>query len=383
MNQSRRFFFGGLLVFSFLFFLSDSALSQGFIKRYINSILTDTSDISKPQFLMYPTLAYAPETSWEIGFSTLYVYYANRDTTNRLSEINGFTFFTLENQYGLWLDHALYSPGNSWFFLGRVRLQSFPLLYYGIGPDSQADYLARVDANQVWIKERVLRQIRKNLFFGVEMDFQRLSQVEFVPAVENVPLNLPSGYEGSTNLGMGLGLVYDDRHNVLNVRNGLFSELALFQYNPFWNSQFNFTTVISDTRLYRPLTPNTVLATQLLGQFNMGTVPFNQLSLMGGESMMRGYYTGRYRDKNQLAAQVELRFLPFKLGFTNRLGGAVFAGAAQVFPEFRQFNSSSFVWSAGTGIRFLLFPKKDIYTRLDFAITQEGNGFYFFIGEAF
>ncbi|WP_158860331.1 BamA/TamA family outer membrane protein [Lunatibacter salilacus] len=383
MNQGRRFFIGGLLVFAFLLSLSNPVLSQGFFKRYINSVLNDTSDISRPQFLMYPTLAYAPETSWEIGFSTLYVYYANRDTTNRLSEINGFTFFTLENQYGLWLDHALYSPGNSWFFLGRVRLQSFPLLYYGIGPDSPADYLARVDANQVWIKERVLRQIRKNLFFGVEMDLQRLSQVEFVPAVEDVPLNLPSGYEGSTNLGMGLGLVYDDRHNVLNVRNGLFSELAFFQYNPFWNSEFNFTTVISDTRLYRPLTPNTVIATQLLGQFNMGTVPFNQLSLMGGESMMRGYYTGRYRDKNQLAAQVELRFLPFKLGFTDRLGGAVFAGAAQVFPEFSQFNSSSFVWSAGTGIRFLLFPKKDIYTRLDFAITQEGNGFYFFIGEAF
>jgi hypothetical protein len=383
MDQGRIFFFGRIIIFSILFFVSEAALSQGVIRKYFNSILNDTSDISRPQFLMYPTLAYAPETSWEIGFSTLYVYYANRDTTNRLSEINGFTFFTLENQYGLWLDHALYSPGNSWFFLGRVRLQSFPLLYYGIGPDSQKDYLARVDANQVWIKERVLRQIRKNLFFGIEMDLQRLSQVDFVPASEDVQFILPAGNEGSTNLGVGLGLVYDDRHNVLNVRKGLFSELAVFQYNPFWNSEFNFMTVISDTRLYRPLTPNTVFATQLLGQFNMGRVPFNQLALMGGESMMRGYYTGRYRDKNQLAAQVELRFLPFKLGFTDRIGGAVFAGAGQVFPEFRKFNSSSFVWSAGTGVRFLLFPKKDIYTRLDFAITQEGNGFYFFIGEAF
>src|SRR5690554_6880154 len=120
MNQGKIFFIRGLFFFAFLFFLSESAFTQGFFKRYINSVLYDTSDIARPQFLMYPTLAYSPETSWEIGFSTLYVYYANRDTTNRLSEINGFTFLTVENQYGLWLDHALYSPGNKWFFLGRV-----------------------------------------------------------------------------------------------------------------------------------------------------------------------------------------------------------------------------------------------------------------------
>jgi hypothetical protein len=383
MNQVGMLSLRIIILFIMLTLPPEKSYSQGFVKRYIHSILNDTSDISKPQFLMYPTLAYAPETSWEIGFSTLYVYYANRDSTNRLSEINGFTFFTLENQYGLWMDHALYSPGNEWFFLGRTRIQSFPLLYFGIGADTSKDYLARVDANQIWIKERVLRQVRKNLFFGIELDLQRLSKVEFLPSGENISLLLPAGNEGSTNLGFGLGLVYDDRHNVLNVRDGMFSEMAVFRYNPFWSSEFNFATVVSDTRLYRSLTPNTVFATQLLGQFNSGTVPFNQLSLMGGESMMRGYYTGRYRDKNQLATQVEIRFLPFNLGFTDRLGGAVFGGAAQVFPDFSQLNKQSFVWSAGSGIRFLLFPKKDIYTRLDFALTREGNGFYFFIGEAF
>jgi len=41
------------------------------------------------------------------------------------------------------------------------------------------------------------------------------------------------------------------------------------------------------------------------------------------------------------------------------------------------------VWSAGAGIRFLLFPKKDIFTRLDLAFTREGTGVYIFIGEAF
>lgn len=373
----------GWIIFLVLLCSSRLLSAQGFVKRYINGILNDTSDISRPQFLMYPTLAYAPETSWEVGFSTLYVYYAEKDTTNRLSEINGFTFFTLENQYGIWLDHALYTPGNKWFFLGRIRYQSFPLLYFGIGPDAPMEYVARVDANQLWLKERALRQVRKNLFFGLEVDYQRLSKVAFVPAQPAEQLALPLGSEGSANLGLGVGLVYDDRHNVLNVRKGTFSEVAVFNYNPFSSDAFNFSNLLADTRIYRPISPSTVIAYQLFGQFMWGEVPFNQLSLMGGESLMRGYYTGRFRDKNQLASQVELRFLPLDLGFTKRIGAAVFGGTSQVFPTWDNLSMDKWVWSGGAGLRFLLFPKKDIYTRLDWAFTKEGSGVYFFIGEAF
>ncbi len=375
-----------LKVFILALFLvcGHSSYSQNFVKRYLNNIINDTSDISKPQFLIYPTVAYAPETSWEFGLSSLLVFYAKQDTSNRLSEVNGFTFFTLENQYGLWFDHAIYSDEDNWFFLGRIRFQSFPLFYHGIGNQTPEDYIARVDANQIFIKERVLRKLKKDLFVGLEMDFQRLSSVDFIPAEgSNGIQDLPLGSQGSTNLGFGLGLVHDNRHNVLNVRKGFFSELALLHYNQAWGSTYDFTTVISDTRIYRPVGANNVFAAQILGQFNSGEVPFNQLALMGGESIMRGYYYGRYRDQNQLAAQFEYRFLPIPFNFTDRIGAVVFAGAGKVFPELRSFDLSDIVVSGGAGIRFLLFPKKDIYTRFDVALTQEGPGFYLFIGEAF
>ncbi|MFT4779413.1 MAG: outer membrane protein assembly factor BamA, partial [Flavobacteriales bacterium] len=299
------FLIGGLLV------LTKSINAQGFVKRYWNNLVNDTSDVAQPQLFVYPTLAYAPETSWEIGFSSLNVYFAKQDTTNRLSEISGFTFFTLENQYGLWFDHAIYSDQDRWFFLGRLRFQSFPLFYHGLGAISPEDYTARVEANQIVIKERVLRKIQHNLFLGAELDYQRLSAVDFM-LVEpnNEAFELPLGNAGSNNLGLGLGLVQDNRHNVLNVRHGFFSELAFLHYNPAWGSTFKFTSVLSDTRVYKPMGKNNVLAAQLLGQFNVDDVPFNQLALMGGESLMRGYYYGRYRDNNQLAAQVEYRFLP-------------------------------------------------------------------------
>jgi hypothetical protein len=75
--------------------------------------------------------------------------------------------------------------------------------------------------------------------------------------------------------------------------------------------------------------------------------------------------------------------LPLPFSFTKRWGATVFGGAGTVFNRFNTLTSSNFVWSAGTGVRFLLFPKKDIYTRADIAFTKEGNGVYIFIGEAF
>jgi outer membrane protein assembly factor BamA len=345
-------------------------------------LINDTSDIRNPQFLIYPTVAYAPETSWEFGLSSVFVFYANRDTTNRLSEVNAFTFVTLEKQYGLWFDHALYSQNNNWFSLGRLRFQSFPMLYFGIGPNSPDEHLAQVNANLVQIKERVLRKVRKSLYTGLEIDYQQLSSVEFIPHRNELD-EYPHGSKGSSNLGIGAGILYDNRHNILNVRKGLFSELAFINYHHAWGSDLSFTTVISDTRIYRPINTRDVLALQLLGQFNIGKAPFNQLALLGGESIMRGYYLGRYRDNNQLAAQVEYRLLPLPWSFTKRWGAAFFAGTGTVFNDVDLLSAKEFVWSAGGGLRFLLFPKKDIYTRLDVAFTREGTGIYLFIGEAF
>jgi hypothetical protein len=357
---------------------------HSWFRRYINSIINDTTAEEKAQFLWYPTLAYAPETKWEFGFSTLFVYYAKGDVRNRLSEINGFSFYTLENQYGFWFDHAFYSHEDKYFFLGKIRIQSFPLLYHGIGHNTPKEYIARVDANQIMIRERVLRKVAKNLFIGLEADFNRISNVSFIPSGRNSEIERPVGADGSTNLGFGSGIVYDDRHNVLNVRHGTFAEVAFLRYTPIILSKYDFTTFMSDFRLFRPIYgKNVILATQLFSQFNIGVVPFNQLSLLGGESLMRGYYMGRFRDRKQVASQVEIRFLPINLGFTDRLGAAIFCGVGNVFDDFKHFNTHQTIWSGGAGLRFLIFPKKDIYTRLDVAFTKEKPGLYFFVGEAF
>ena len=116
-----KFGIANIVLFCFLLCVSsfkaqNTDEEQGVLKRYFNQILNDTNDLSAPKFMTYPTLAYSPETRWEIGLSSLYIYSAKRDLENRLSEVKAFTFYTLEKQYGIWLDHMLYTDKNEWFF---------------------------------------------------------------------------------------------------------------------------------------------------------------------------------------------------------------------------------------------------------------------------
>lgn len=355
--------------------------SYTLLGRYVAKFTNDTTDPGKPRFLLYPTATYAPETSLELGISSLFLYNARGDyKNNRLSEINAFTFFTVRGQYGINIDNALYSHRDRWLFIGRARLQRFPLLYYGIGPDAKIEDPATVDAFSIQIRQRVLKGIAKNLFVGPQIDYQTLSRVNFRQS-ENNPVTMPIGATGSTNLGLGAGIIYDSRENTLNPRQGFFGELAYLDYNPAWGSTFRFQSSNVDLRYYRPIGKTQVLAWQGFGQFMSGTVPFNQLALLGNETIMRGYYPGRFRDRAYVATQLEYRFLPFP--FSKRLGAAAFVAVGTVAPTLSQLDFSKLLPAGGAGVRYFLFPKKDIFLRFDVGFTREGTGFYVFTGESF
>ena len=381
--QTFKLYITFVLIFSFISFSSFSQeKKQNFFIRYINKFTKDSTEKSKPQFLIYPTVAYAPETKWEFGISTVFVGYAKGDTNNRLSEINAFAFVTTESQYGAYIEHALHSDKNTWFFLGKLKTQSFPLSYYGIGHNTSKEKLATVEAFSFNWKERVLRKVWKDFFIGIELDFQGLDRVNFKPYTSDLSLLQPTGYKGSNNLGVGFGLLYDNRHNVLNVRNGLFAETALLNYQKSLGSITNFSSLFTDFRYFHPIRKRNVLAIQSVGQFTFGDAPFNQYALLGGEMMMRGYYLGRFRDRNYISFQTEYRMLP--LSFAKKFGCAVFASTGMIYDQFSSITSKHIKYAGGAGIHYLLFPRKDVWTRLDFAVNNEGGtGFYFFMGCAF
>ena len=353
-----------------------------FIVNKKEHLLHEFEDSSgKSNYIIYPTLAYTPETKTEIGLVNLYLFYANKNNKNRLSEINTFSFYTAEKQYGVLLDHAIYGDGDKWFFLGRGKFQYFPMKYYGIGMNTPKEGYDVVNNTNIQLRERVLRKINGNFFVGAEFDFQKMYNVEFLGA-NKVDYDYPTGYKGSSNIGFGMGLVFDNRKNVMNVRKGLFAELAFLNYSKSLGSTNTFVSTQFDFRYFREgFNPKDVFAVQGSALFNNGDVPFNQMAMIGGESMMRGYYLGRFRDKHFLTSQAEYRFLPF--GFSKRLGAAAFISTATVAPTAKSLFSSTFKMAGGVGARYLIFKSKDIFVRFDLGFTREGNGYYFYIGEAF
>ncbi|CAG5072229.1 hypothetical protein DYBT9623_04084 [Dyadobacter sp. CECT 9623] len=357
------------------------ANAQGdWFKRFVKKTVSDTTAPGESSFRIYPTLGYSPETSFEFGLSSLLIFQAKKDTLNRLSEVQAFTFLTLEAQYGIWLDNAIYGDKDKWFFLGRTRFQRFPLLYYGIGPQTPDKDPALIDANYLLLRQRVLRKIVPNLFVGPEIDYQQLYNTGFEQPDDHF-YDKPLGSDGARNIGFGAALVYDNRHNVLNVRKGFFGEVSFLKYSPALGSNQNFRSINVDIRGSHPTSIRNVFAWQVYSSFSAGNVPFNQLALMGGEMIMRGYYYGRYRDKGMIATQIEHRWLPF--GFSKRFGAVAFAGTAVVGPKLSELNLKYIRPSGGVGLRYLLFPRKDIFLRLDVGFTKDGPGFYLFTGEAF
>jgi outer membrane protein assembly factor BamA len=363
--------------------LSGSAYSQEVIKEQLEKIsdkyFDDTS--SQPSYLIYPSIAYTPETNFQLGITNLYLFYVRNNKRNRLSDISVFTFYTLEKQYGVWFEHAIYTDKDKWFLLGKGKYQYFPLRYYGIGNQTNEDQYAVVNSMNMQVRERVLRKITGHFFAGFELDHQNLYKASYDDGHMIQPWQRPLGLLGSVNTGIGTGVVYDNRKNVLNPRKGKFAEVAYLGYG-LLGSDFAFHSIQFDARYFmKGFHKKQIWAFQTMGAMNFGNVPFNMLALMGGENMMRGYYLGRYRDKTLLAAQAEYRFLPFP--FSKRFGGALFTSIGAVAPTYADMPVRHFRPAAGFGARYLIFRAKDIFVRLDIAFTAEGSGYYFFIGEAF
>jgi len=95
---------------------------------------------------------------------------------------------------------------------------------------------------------------------------------------------------------------------------------------------------------------------------------------------MRGYYDGRYRDKDQVVLQAEYRMPVYR-----RLGAVVFGGIGNVSNNCDYIALEGLKYSYGGGLRIALTRSEKLNLRLDYGISRgaRSKGFYFQLGEAF
>ena len=155
-------------------------------------------------------------------------------------------------------------------------------------------------------------------------------------------------------------------------------------------SQFEYVSQSLDVRKYVTVSRTGVMAFQFLGNFNQGNVPVRSMANIGSGTIMRGYYDGRYTDKNLMAVQAELR-----QHLIHRVGMVVFAGVGRVANHFSEFfksqsqtssNKLSFSGlkpSLGAGLRFAVDKGEKLNVRLDVGFGRRSNGVYLNLSEAF
>ena len=179
-------------------------------------------------------------------------------------------------------------------------------------------------------------------------------------------------------MGAGLSVSYDSRKNISYPQSATFGQLSWRLYDKALGGDFILNTTTLDLRRYFHLGAKRVLAFRGLANFGAGNVPFQIMPALGGDTLMRGYFRGRFRERKLLAIQGEYRGYIWR-----RFGGAIFGGLGQVAQETSQLGLDRFHYNYGIGLRFLLIKQEGLNLRADFGFGSDQSAFYLGFGEAF
>ncbi|GAB2956284.1 BamA/TamA family outer membrane protein [Hymenobacter coalescens] len=336
-----------------------------------------------------PIVFSQPETGIAYGAAVLPVWRFGADTATRSSNARLLGYYTQRKQSSLSLTYTVFSPGEKFILGGEAFYFNFPYYYYGVGNDTRKAEKSDISYKVVIVTQRVLRKVRPHTFAGLGF---RLTDLHHIRLDDDSTddrrrpnlLLLRDPRERQTTITSGLGptLLYDSRDNVLSTYRGSYLETSALFMGRYLGSDYGFSRFLVDARHFRPLrrgSTRTIVAGQLLGQFHAGRVPFRELANLGGERMMRGIYEGRFRDRQALSAQLELRQQLFW-----RLGGVVFGAAGQVQDRLRQFRPAQFNVAGGAGLRIAVNRADRLAIRIDYAVgSGQSSGLYFAFNEAF
>jgi hypothetical protein len=327
------------------------------------------------QFIPLPVVFYTPET--HIAYGVLGVCLFKTDSTARTSNIDFAVIHTQNAQTVIEPAYTIFTKHENYLIRGMLLYTKFPELYYGIGPGTTSDQEELISYKSLRAYNRFLRKVKPGWFIGFQQQYFKTFDVTR-SSDRQLPAQTLIGGLGSVVNGVGFASVVDTRNNIYSPVRGWYADVSVMEYSKLLGSQFTFTNYLVDIRHYHSLSPNTVLAGQFYLNLNVGEVPFKQAATLGGSSLLRGYYNGRYRDNNAVIVQAELRQHLF-----GRFGGAVFVGVGDVAHIPQNFDFLDLKPTGGAGLRYLISRKEHLNIRLDAAVGRRTHGFYVNISEAF
>lgn len=318
---------------------------------------------------------YSSDTQLGLGLVAAGNYYMRGDTTTMPSNVSLYGDVSTVGFYLLGI------RGNNIFPQDKQRLEynvyfySFPTKFWGIGYESAKHHSNETKFKQFYVKGAVDWYFRaaKGLYIGPGADFCFIKGSD----IEADYLHLWQGQRlHTTTVSAGFTVKYDTRDSYTEPHSGWLLQLTQRFAPKGFGNRYAFSYTQFKGSHYNKVWKGGILAVGVNGKFNYGNVPWGMLASFGGSSTMRGYYDGRYRDKIEMDAVVELRQHVWR-----RNGVAVWAGAGTVSPSLDAMSWRKVLPCVGAGYRWEF--KKRCNVRLDFGIGRGETSFIFNINEAF
>ncbi len=330
--------------------------------------------------VILPVLFYMPETKFGGGVGGLITYRPHHSAAGvRPSSLYFYAIYTQLKQFSTQLKPELYFRNEEYLLTGKIIAEYFPDKFWGIGNDTgeeaEENFTPRTFSAEASFQKKIWP--KQKLYAGVYGQFDVYKIVKMKAGGSLERREYPGSREGTTS-SLGFILNWDDRDNIFFPTQGSYCQFQAYFSRKFLGSDFETTSVKIDLRTFVPLLAGHVLALQGFFHSVEGTPAFKNYAKLGGDTMMRGYYSGRYRDNCLLALQAEYRLPVWK-----RFGMAAFAGIGDVASGLGNFKLDGFKYSFGLGLRFKIAPKEGTNLRFDFAWGKGTSGFYFTAGEAF
>ena len=325
-----------------------------------------------------PILFYTPETKTGGGAGLNYFFReSGSDSASRPSSIMGVFMYTQNKQIISELSTDMYRNDEQIHITGYIGYKKFPDKFYGIGKNTSEKNEEDFTSRDIFFGTTVQRRMRSGLHLGLQYMFadRKMEEVEEDGRlIEREIL----GSEGVRTSGLGFLLNRDTRDNIFYPTSGSFHKLSTIFYSDYIGSDYDFNSHTIDLRQYYSPFSSHVLAFQGYLHSLSGEPPFQKLALLGGQSLLRGYYEGRYRDKNMIVFQAEHR-----MSLGRNFGLVGFAGIGDVAREMSGFALKDMKHSFGLGLRYMLNPDEKMNIRFDYAIGKDSSGFYITLFEAF
>lgn len=301
-----------------------------------------------------------------------------KDTISAPSKISEVATISTLGRINISVSTDLIWHEDKYMVLGYINYRLQPEYILGIGNDVSVDNVEEIEVERFKFVNYAFIQAVKDFHVGLGADITIYEPIK-ADSTSFLYRDSVSGIDGGTGFGIGPAIAYDSRDNRYNPSSGNFVAINTMFFPEWMGNSYVFSRIDIDLRKYFNPWLKHVIAVQATTNYRGGDTPFYELSQMGGEDRMRGYYKGALRDQTLIDCQLE-----YRMPVWNIFGVTGWVGTGRVASEYSAFTFDDWWLSYGAGLRIRVDSEHNTNMRFDFGFGPGGvNGFYINFAEAF